>query len=128
FRLMFGAGLIKLRGDTCRRDLTCKFYHYETQPLPNPLSWYFHHAPKQLLKLAVVVNHFTEIVVPFGYFVRGSVAALAGIITIAFQLLLIVSGNFSWLNYLTIVIAVSCLDDRALSFLPWRAPAELVSY
>src|SRR6266850_937781 len=37
FRLMFGAGLIKLRGDPCWRDLTCMFFHYETQPVPNPL-------------------------------------------------------------------------------------------
>jgi hypothetical protein len=46
FRLEFGAGLIKLRGDPCWRDLTCLDYHHETQPLPNPLSWYFHHLPK----------------------------------------------------------------------------------
>src|SRR6185312_4722449 len=39
FRIMVGAGLIKLRGDPCWRDLTCLYYHYETQPLPNPLSW-----------------------------------------------------------------------------------------
>ena len=38
FRIMVGAGLIKLRGDPCWRDLTCLYYHYETQPLPNPLS------------------------------------------------------------------------------------------
>src|SRR5689334_19054166 len=41
FRTMFGAGLIKIRGDACWRDLTCLFDHYETQPMPNPLSWYF---------------------------------------------------------------------------------------
>ena len=39
---MFGAGLIKLRGDPCWRDLTCLDYHYETQPMPNPLSWFFY--------------------------------------------------------------------------------------
>ena len=38
FRVMLGAGLIKLRGDSCWRDLTCLYYHYETQPIPNPLS------------------------------------------------------------------------------------------
>jgi hypothetical protein len=32
FRIMFGAGLIKLRGDACWRNLTCLDYHYETQP------------------------------------------------------------------------------------------------
>ena len=45
FRLMLGAGLIKLRGDPCWRDLTCLVFHYETQPNPNPLSWYFHQLP-----------------------------------------------------------------------------------
>src|SRR3954454_3970392 len=39
FRLEFGAGLIKLRGDDCWRDLTCLYYHQETQPMPNPPSW-----------------------------------------------------------------------------------------
>ena len=34
FRLMFGAGLIKLRGDPCWRDLTCLDYYFETQPIP----------------------------------------------------------------------------------------------
>ena len=39
FRIMIGAGLIKLRGDPCWRDLTCLSYHYETQPIPDqPLS------------------------------------------------------------------------------------------
>src|SRR5262249_35803212 len=37
FRVMFGAGLIKIRGDECWRDLTCLAYHYETQPIPNPI-------------------------------------------------------------------------------------------
>ena len=46
FRLEFGAGLIKLRGDACWRDLTCLDYHHETQPMPNPLSWFFHHLPR----------------------------------------------------------------------------------
>ena len=42
FRVEFGAGLIKLRGDRCWRDLTCLYYHHETQPMPGPLSWLFH--------------------------------------------------------------------------------------
>lgn len=45
FRIMLGAGLIKIRGDECWRDLTCLYYHYETQPIPNPISRYLHFAP-----------------------------------------------------------------------------------
>ncbi|HEY5814228.1 MAG TPA: lipase maturation factor family protein, partial [Terrimicrobiaceae bacterium] len=36
FRIMLGAGLIKIRGDTVWRDLTALNYHFETQPIPNP--------------------------------------------------------------------------------------------
>lgn len=128
FRLMFGAGMIKIRGDSCWRDLTCMFFHYKTQPMPNPLSWYFHHAPKWLHKFAVIVNHVTELIVPFGYFFKGSIAAFAGIITIIFQLLLIISGNFSWLNYITVVLSVCCLNDSILAFLPVRPPADLSDF
>lgn len=128
FRLMFGAGLIKLRGDECWKDLTCMLYHYETQPLPNPLSWYFHHLPVPIHKAAVLFNHFTELLVPFGYFFRGIIGALAGGITIIFQLLLVVSGNFSWLNWITIVLAVSCFNDSQLSFLPFRPPTQFTPH
>src|SRR5438445_11547403 len=47
FRVEFGAGLIKMRGDRCWRELTCLYYHAETQPLPNPLSWSFPHRPQR---------------------------------------------------------------------------------
>src|SRR5437867_12524230 len=60
FRLMFGAGLIKLRGDPCWRDLTCLVFHYETQPNPNPLSWYLHQLPPWFHRLEVLFNHGVE--------------------------------------------------------------------
>src|SRR5258706_11729184 len=97
FRIMFGAGLIKLRGDPCWRALTCLDYHYETQPMPNPLSWYFQWAPGWTHKGGVLFNHFAELIVPFGYFLPQPVAAIAGIITILFQFTIFVSGNLSWL-------------------------------
>ena len=115
FRVMFGAGLIKLRGDSCWRDLTCLDYHYETQPLPNPLSWYFHNGPAWSKKAGVLFNHFAELVVPFGYFLPQPVASVAGAITILFQLMIFLSGNLSWLNALTAVLALSCFDDRTLA-------------
>lgn len=45
FRVEFGAGLIKMRGDACWQKLTCLDFHHETQPMPGPLSWFFHHLP-----------------------------------------------------------------------------------
>ena len=122
FRVMFGAGLIKMRGDSCWRDLTCLDYYFETQPMPNALSWYFHWMPQAVHRGGVLFNHFTELIVPFGYFLWQPIAAVAGVVTIAFQLVLIVSGNLSWLNWLTLILAISTLPDAWLTWLPVTPP------
>ena len=126
FRLMFGAGLIKIRGDACWRDFTCLDYYFETQPMPNPLSWYFHWMPHGVHAAGVAINHVVELAVPFAYFAPQPIASVAGIITILFQLTLIVSGNLSWLNWLTIVLCIPLVSDAWLTWLPIRAPAEVV--
>jgi hypothetical protein len=123
FRVMFGAGLIKLRGDSCWRDLTCLNYHYETQPMPNPLSWFFHWAPQWTHSGGVLFNHFAELIVPFAYFLPQPIASIAGMVTIVFQLTIFLSGNLSWLNFLTMVLAFSVIDGRFLvKVLPLHAP------
>jgi Lipase maturation factor len=123
FRLMFGAGLIKMRGDPCWSDLTCLDIYFQTQPMPNPLSWYFHWMPAAFHRFGVGVNHFAELVAPFGYFLPQPIAGIAGLVTIVFQLVLIVSGNLSWLNWLTIVLCIPTLDDRFFRWLPIAPPA-----
>lgn len=127
FRVMFGAGLIKIRGDQCWRDLTCMDYHYETQPMPNPLSWVAHHLPKWWHKLEVLGNHVTELIVPFFYFLPQPFSGVAALLTIGFQGWLMLTGNFSWLNFLTAVIALPLLPDAFFVFGTFATlqPAEL---
>jgi Lipase maturation factor len=115
FRVEFGAGLIKLRGDRCWRDLTCLDYHYETQPMPGPLSWFFHRLPKPLHRVEVAGNHVVQLVVPFGLFAPQPVASTAAAIIVVSQFWLVLSGNFSWLNWLTIVLAAGVLDTSTVS-------------
>ena len=117
FRVMFGAGLIKLRGDTCWIDLSCLNYHYETQPLPNPLSAAYHHLPTRVHEFGVLFNHFVELIVPFGVFGPRIVRHSAGALIIVFQLCLISSGNLAFLNWLTIVVTLACFDDTAFRWL-----------
>jgi hypothetical protein len=123
FRVEFGAGLIKWRGDRCWRDLTCLYYHHETQPMPNPFSWFFHHLPKRLHRLEVIGNFFAQLVVPFFLFAPQPVASVAGAMIVVTQAWLFLSGNFSWLNVLTMTLALSAFDDRTLSLvLPVSVP------
>ncbi|GHH71439.1 membrane protein [Streptomyces sulfonofaciens] len=110
FRVEFGAGLIKIRGDACWRRLTCLDYHHETQPMPGPLSWFFHRLPAPLHRVEVAANHGTQLVVPVLLFTPQPVASVAAVLMIITQLWLVLSGNFAWLNWLTIVVASAALD------------------
>jgi hypothetical protein len=114
FRVEFGAGVIKLRGDPCWRDLTCLQYHHETQPMPGPLSWWFHHLPRSLHRVEVAGNHVAQLLVPFGLFAPQPVASIAAAIIVVTQLWLVLSGNFAWLNWLTIVLACSAISDSGV--------------
>lgn len=117
FRVEFGAGLIKMRGDPCWRDLTCLEYHHETQPLPGPTSRLFHHLPRPLHRVEVLANHVTQLGVPFLLFAPQPVASVAAAVVIVTQGWLVSSGNFAWLNLLTITLAFAAVDDSW-----WRLP------
>ena len=123
-RIMLGSALIKLRGDSCWTDLTALYYHFETQPIPNPFSRYFHFLPHAILNFGVVWTFVVELVAPFFCLWPRWGRYIAASIIISFQLTLIVSGNLSFFNWLTILPALACFDDRA-----WRAalPTFLVS-
>ncbi|MFD4830807.1 lipase maturation factor family protein [Streptomyces uncialis] len=113
FRVEFGAGLIKIRGDECWRKLTCLDHHHETQPMPGPLSRFFHHLPKPVHRVEVAANHVTQLALPPLLFTPQPVAGWAAALMIVTQLWLVLSGNFAWLNWLTIALAASALDLSA---------------
>lgn len=127
FRLEFGAGMIKMRGDPVWRNLTALYYHHETQPMPNPASWYFHHLPKPLHKAEVLGNHLAQLVVPFFLFFPQPVAGIAAAVVILTQCWLVLSGNFAWLNVLTILITFSAVPDSMLPALVLPGPLPDVS-
>jgi hypothetical protein len=126
FRIMIGAGLIKLHGDACWRDLTCLDWHFETQPIPNPLSPLFHHAPHWVHAFGVVFNHIVELVMPWFVFGPRRLRLVAGCLMFAFQGTLVLSGNLAFLNWLTLVPILACFDDDFLLALMPRRPRAWV--
>ncbi len=121
FRIMFGAGLIKVRGDPAWRDLTALDYHFETQPIPNGLSRWFHFLPRPWLRLGVLFNHVAELVAPLFVFWPRRLRRVAGVVIIGFQGAILLGGNLSFLNWLTVVPALACLDDAVWARLLPRA-------
>lgn len=134
FRLEFGAGMIKIRGGREWRDLTALYYHHETQPMPGPLSRQAHLLPKWFHRFEVLGNHVAQLVVPFLLFAPQPIRTVAAAIIIATQLWLVVTGNFAWLNWITIVLAFGAVGDEAVGWLlPWlpldaiQTPADATS-
>lgn len=123
FRLDVGAGLIKLRHDRAWRDLTALHYHHETQPAPGPFSCHFHRLPKRLHKVEVAASHVSQLILPLGLFLPQPVARIAGAVIVVTQVWLILSGNYAWLNFITVALAVMSFDDGILRHMvPVQAP------
>src|SRR5262249_36502000 len=102
---------------------TCLDYHHETQPMPNPLSWYFHHLPWRLHRIEVLGNHVAQLAAPLLLFGPQPVAGIGAAIMLATQLWLLLSGNFSWLNALTIALFLAlCEGDWLHHVIPFAAP------
>ncbi len=112
FRIMLGSGLIKIRGDEIWRNGTALYHHFETQPIPGPLSRWFHFLPHSFLKAGVWFNFLGEFIAPLFVFWPRIARQIAGSVIALFQVSIILSGNLSFLNWLTIIPALACFDDR----------------
>uniref|UniRef100_A0A8C0RKT1 Lipase maturation factor n=1 Tax=Canis lupus familiaris TaxID=9615 RepID=A0A8C0RKT1_CANLF len=87
-------------------------YHYETQCLPTPASWFAHHLPIWLHKLSVVATFLIEIAVPPLFFAPVHRLRLAAFYSqVLLQVLIIITGNYNFFNLLTLVLTTALLDD-----------------
>lgn len=117
FRVEFGAGMIKMRGDAAWRNLTAMDYHHQTQPMPNPVSRWAHQKPKWWHKTETLGSHVIQLVMPWLLFFPQPIASIAAVVIIFSQLVLVVTGNYAWLNWLTILLGFSAISDSFLASL-----------
>ena len=62
------------------------FLPYEqTQPVPNPLSYYLHQNPEFIHKAETLANHVVELIVPFFIFLPRPFRLICGILQVFFQ-------------------------------------------
>ena len=107
FRLMFFSGAGKLlSGDPSWRGLTALHYHYETQPLPTPVAWYLYQLPMVFQKVSTAFVLLAEVPVPFLFFAPRRFRYSGAAITVVLQLLILLTGNYTFFNLLTIVLAL----------------------
>jgi hypothetical protein len=107
FRLMFSSGVVKLAsGDPVWRNLTAMSFHYETQPLPTPLAWWANQLPAILQKASTAAVFAIELAVPFLFFAPRRLRVIGAWITIGFQVLILLTGNYAYFNWLTIALCL----------------------
>jgi hypothetical protein len=129
FRLMIGAGMSKigLNSSDCWLDLTCTETHYETQPMPNALAWAFHKLPSFVHKGEVAMTFFEQLILPWfalfppvyenSVFPR-QLRQFCFICECFFQICIVGTGNYAWINFVGVVPCFAMLDDQFLCLSP----------
>ena len=118
FRLMFSSGAVKLgSGDPSWRSLTALRVHYETQPLPTWIGWAFHQFSPSFQTASCVFLLSVELVVPFFVFAPRRAKHLAFGLLLQLQILIALTGNYAFFNWLAIALCFLLIDDAPFS---WR--------
>lgn len=113
FKVMVQSGLVKLLShDKTWADLTAMTYHYWTQPIPNPFSWYIHHLPPWFHKVSCFMMFVIELFVPLWIFMGRRMRLAAVVPLIGLQGLILATGNYCFFNLLIIVLCVLLIDDQ----------------
>ena len=128
FRFWFLSGAVKLlSGDPTWSSFTALTYHYETQPLPTWVAWYAHHLPEGFHRFAVGGVFFVEMVVPFMVFGPRPLRFFAAACFTGLNVVIAITGNYTFFNLLSIILCVFLLDDDLLRRLPERVPSSPAS-
>ena len=115
FKLVFSSGCVKLlSGDPNWRNLTALTFHYQTQPLPTWLGWYASQLPLWFQKLSCAVMFAVELGAPFLIFAPRRIRFFGCAAIISLQTLILLTGNYTFFNFLTLALCLLLLDDFIL--------------
>ncbi|MGO9677750.1 MAG: lipase maturation factor family protein [Candidatus Sulfotelmatobacter sp.] len=122
FRFMFLSGSVKLlSGDPTWANLSALSYYFQTQPLPTPLAWYAHHLPQGVLTASAAATFVIELGLPFLIFFPRRLRFVAAFGILLLQVLILLTGNYTFFNLLTMALCLVLFDDAALrKVLPQR--------
>jgi lipase maturation factor 1 len=114
FRLIFMSGTSKLLShDPAWRNFTALEFHYHTQPLPTVIAWYADKLPHWFQHSSTFLVLAIEIAVPFLIFMPRMLRISAAWCIIGLQVLIMLTGNYAFFNFLTIALCLFLFDDRA---------------
>lgn len=121
FRIYFESGMVKLlSGDPEWRNLTAMNDYYQNGPLPTWIGWYAGHLPVWFHKGSALMTLVLELGLVWMAVLPRRVRLACFVLVTAWQIGVILTANYTFLNYLVLVLGFLLLDDRALLFMRRR--------
>jgi hypothetical protein len=129
FRIYFESGVVKLEsGDPTWHNLTAMYEYYQNGPLPTWIGWYAQHLPQWFHRATAGATLGMELVLVWMALLPGRWRVACFFIVTAWQIGVIATANYTFLNYLVLVLAILLLDDKYLRrFVPQRWRGGLVA-
>jgi lipase maturation factor 1 len=120
FRIYFESGVAKIgSGDLAWRQFTAMDDYYQNGPLPTWIGWYVQHLPHWFHASATFYTLLTELLIVWMLFLPRKFRVVCFFIVTPFEISIIATANYTFLNYLVLLLGVLLLDDW---FLEWVLP------
>jgi len=128
FRIYFESGVAKIiGGDPEWRNFSAMDEYHQNGPLPTWIGWYMQHLPHWFHASTVFATLALELVLVWMLFLPRRWRIACFFIVTPWQLVVIFTANYTFLNYLVLALGFLLLDDRfLLPFLaqPWKASSK----
>ncbi|WP_251106530.1 lipase maturation factor family protein [Alloacidobacterium dinghuense] len=115
FRIYFESGLVKLlSGDQEWRHFTAMDEYYQNGPLPTWIGWYLQHLPHWFHAFTVGATLTMELALVFLFFLPRRFRIACFFIVTPWQIVVIATANYTFLNYLVLSQGFLLLDDQCI--------------
>lgn len=113
FRIYFESGLVKLlSGDQQWRSLTAMDEYYQNGPLPTWIGWYVQHLPHWFQASTALATLVLELAIAWMLFLPRRWRIVCFCIVTPWEIGVILTANYTFLNYLVLMLGFLLLDDR----------------
>jgi len=127
FRIYFESGVVKISSrDLAWRNFTAMDDYYQNGPLPTWLGWYVQQLPHWFHASAVLLTFAVELVLVWMLFLPRRFRILCFFIITPFEISIILTANYTFLNYLVLSLGFLLLDDRFIESLVPQGVREFI--
>jgi len=118
FRIYFESGIVKLlSGDPQWRHLTAMDEYYQNGPLPTWIGYYVQHLPHWFQVATAGGTLVMEMGIVWMLFLPRRLRLVCFCIVTPWEIGVILTANYAFLNYLVLVLGFLLLDDRSVRWL-----------